>query len=120
MPAHPIGIWLGAARPRMLALIGRLADGWVPSYGYLKEPELLEGNGRIDEAARAAGRDPAAIRRVLNAGLMESDQLVDLAVNVGMDTFLVADEPDEMRAFMAEVAPRVREEVEARRSRRAD
>src|SRR2546430_1939392 len=26
-PAHPIGIWLGAYRPRMLALIGRLADG---------------------------------------------------------------------------------------------
>jgi len=120
VPAHPIGIWLGAARPRMLALIGRLADGWVPSYGYLKEPELLAGNGRIDEAARAAGRDPAAIRRVLNAGFMEAGQLVDLAVNVGMDTFLVADEPDEMRAFMSEVAPRVREEVEARRSRRAD
>jgi len=120
VPAHPIGIWLGAARPRMLALIGRLADGWVPSYGYLKEPELTAGNGRIDEAARAAGRDPAAIRRVLNAGFMEAGQLVDLVVNVGIDTFLVADEPDEMRAFMSEVAPRVLEEVESKRSRRAD
>src|SRR5216110_185559 len=37
MPKHPIGIWLGAYRPRMLSIIGRLADGWVPSYGYLKE-----------------------------------------------------------------------------------
>jgi len=120
VPAHPIGIWLGAARPRMLALIGRLADGWVPSYGYLKEPELTAGNGRIDDAARAAGRDPAAIRRVLNAGFMETVQLVDLALNVGIDTFLVADEPDEMRAFMSEVAPRVLEEVESKRSRRAD
>jgi len=120
VPAHPIGIWLGAARPRMLALIGRLADGWVPSYGYLKEPELTAGNGRIDEAARAAGRDPAAIRRVLNAGFMEAGQLVDLAVNVGIDTFLIADEPDEMRAFISEVAPRVLEEVESKRSRRAD
>ena len=120
VPAHPIGIWLGAARPRMLALIGRLADGWVPSYGYLKEAELTAGNGRIDEAARAAGRDPAAIRRVLNAGFMEVGQLVDLVVNVGIDTFLVADEPDEMRAFMSEVAPRVLEEVESKRSRRAD
>jgi len=120
VPAHPIGMWLGAARPRMLALIGRLADGWVPSYGYLKEPELTAGNGRIDEAARAAGRDPAAIRRVLNAGFMEAGQLVDLAVNVGIDTFLVADEPDEMRAFMSGVAPRVLEEVESKRSRRAD
>ncbi len=120
VPAHPIGIWLGAYKPRMLSLVGRLADGWVPSYGYIKEPDLVEGNGRIDEAARAAGREPAAIRRVLNAGFMEVGQLVDLAVNVGMDTFLVAEEPDEMRAFMAEVAPRVREEVEARRSHRAD
>ena len=120
VPSHPIGIWLGAYRPRMLALIGRLADGWVPSYGYLKEPELTAGNGRIDEAARAAGRDPAAIRRVLNAGFMEAGQLVDLAVNVGIDTFLVADEPDEMRAFMSGVAPRVLEEVESKRSRRAD
>jgi alkanesulfonate monooxygenase SsuD/methylene tetrahydromethanopterin reductase-like flavin-dependent oxidoreductase (luciferase family) len=120
VPAHPIGIWLGAYRPRMLSLAGRLADGWVPSYGYVKEPDLLHGNERIDAAARAAGREPAAIRRVLNAGFMDAGQLVDLAVNVGMDTFLVADEPDEMRAFMTEVAPRVREEVEARRSRRAD
>src|SRR5690349_11397758 len=120
VPAHAIGIWIGAARPRMLALIGRLADGWVPSYGYLKEADLTAGNGRIDEAARAAGRDPAAIRRVLNAGFMEAGQLVDLAVNVGIDTFLVADEPDEMRAFISEVAPRVLDEVESKRSRRAD
>src|SRR4051812_48247085 len=32
-PAHDIGIWLGAVGPRMLALVGRLADGWVPSSG---------------------------------------------------------------------------------------
>jgi hypothetical protein len=37
-----------------------------------------------------------------------------------MDTFVVPDEPDEMRAFMADVAPRVREQVEAQRSRRPD
>ena len=30
-PAHPIGIWVGAYGPRMLELIGRKADGWVPS-----------------------------------------------------------------------------------------
>src|SRR2546429_668740 len=68
VPAHPIGIWLGAYKPRMLSVIGRLADGWVPSLGYLKPPDLLEANRRIDEAATAADRDPRAIRRVLNAG----------------------------------------------------
>jgi len=120
VPAHPVGIWLGAYRPRMLSLVGRLADGWVPSYGYLKEPELLEAGRRIDEAALAAGRDPRAVRRVLNAGYMDAEQLVALVTKYGIDTFLVTDDPDEMRTFMSEVAPRVREEVEARRSRRPD
>ena len=35
-------------------------------------------------------------------------------------TFLVTDDPDEMRSFMSDVAPRVREEVETRRSRSTD
>ena len=119
LPAHAIGIWLGAYKPRMLSLVGRLADGWVPSYGYLKEPELIAGNQRIDEAARTAGRDPRTIRRVLNAGMMEASQLVSMVVDVGMDTFLVSDDEDEMRTFMKETAPRVREEVAARRARSA-
>jgi alkanesulfonate monooxygenase SsuD/methylene tetrahydromethanopterin reductase-like flavin-dependent oxidoreductase (luciferase family) len=120
VPAHPVGIWVGAYRPRMLSLVGRLADGWVPSFGYLKPPDLLDANRRIDEAAQAAGRDPRAIRRVLNAGMLDAETLVALAVDYGMDTFLIADVPEEMRDFMSDVAPRVQEEVEARRSRRAD
>jgi alkanesulfonate monooxygenase SsuD/methylene tetrahydromethanopterin reductase-like flavin-dependent oxidoreductase (luciferase family) len=119
VPAHPIGIWLGAYKPRMLSLVGRLADGWVPSFGYVKQAELLEGNNRIDEAAKAAGRDPRSIRRVLNAGNQDAETLVALTVDYGMDTFLITDDPDEMRTFMSEVAPRVREEVESRRSRSA-
>jgi alkanesulfonate monooxygenase SsuD/methylene tetrahydromethanopterin reductase-like flavin-dependent oxidoreductase (luciferase family) len=65
-PAHPIGIWLGAFKPRMLRLVGRKADGWVPSLGVLSADELRAGNRRIDEAAEAAGRDPRRIRRILN------------------------------------------------------
>ncbi len=80
VPAHPIGIWIGGS------VIGRLADGWVPSLGYLKPPDLLEGNRRIDEAATAAGRDPRAIRRVLNAGFVDAESLVSLVVDDGMDT----------------------------------
>ena len=120
VPAHPMGIWLGAYRPRMLSIGGRLADGWVPSLGYVKPPDLLEGNRRIDEAAKAAGRDPRSIRRVLNAGEVDAETLVSLVTDHGMDTFLVTDDMDEMRRFMSEVAPRVREEVETRRARRAD
>jgi alkanesulfonate monooxygenase SsuD/methylene tetrahydromethanopterin reductase-like flavin-dependent oxidoreductase (luciferase family) len=65
-PAHPIGIWLGAFRPRMLRLTGRKADGWLPSLGVLSPDELRAGHRQIDEAAEAAGRDPGRIRRVLN------------------------------------------------------
>jgi alkanesulfonate monooxygenase SsuD/methylene tetrahydromethanopterin reductase-like flavin-dependent oxidoreductase (luciferase family) len=117
VPAHPIGIWLGAYKPRMLSLVGRLADGWVPSLGYAKPPDLLEGNRRIDEAAKVAGRDPRSIRRVLNAGMQDAATLVELTVDYGMDTFLVTDDEDEMRTFMKETAPRVHQEVEARRAR---
>jgi alkanesulfonate monooxygenase SsuD/methylene tetrahydromethanopterin reductase-like flavin-dependent oxidoreductase (luciferase family) len=66
LPAHPIGIWLGAFRPRMIRLTGRTADGWLPSLGVLSRDELRAGNQRIDEAAADAGRDPRAVRRILN------------------------------------------------------
>jgi alkanesulfonate monooxygenase SsuD/methylene tetrahydromethanopterin reductase-like flavin-dependent oxidoreductase (luciferase family) len=63
-PAHRIGIWLGASAPRMLDLAGREADGWIAplSTGYETKPEAQD---RIDAAARAAGRDLADIRRVI-------------------------------------------------------
>jgi len=115
-PAHPVGIWLGAYRPRMLSIVGRMADGWVPSLGYMQPDDLSEGNKRIDEAALAAGRDPRAIRRVLNSGDQPADLLVELALEHGMDTFMVGGEdPDAMRRFAAEVAPAVREAVEQAR-----
>lgn len=65
-PAHPIEIWLGAYKPRMLRLTGRKADGWLPSLGYIEPEQLGEGNAIIDEAAEAAGRSPRDIRRLLN------------------------------------------------------
>ena len=65
-PAHPIGIWVGAFKPRMLRLVGRKADGWLPSLGVLSRDELRAGNEQIDAAAEAAGRDPGSIRRILN------------------------------------------------------
>jgi alkanesulfonate monooxygenase SsuD/methylene tetrahydromethanopterin reductase-like flavin-dependent oxidoreductase (luciferase family) len=73
-PAHPIGIWLGAFRPRMIRLVGRKADGWVPSLGPLSREELRTGNARIDEAAHEAGRDPRSIRRIINLQGVIGDQ----------------------------------------------
>lgn len=112
-PAHPIGIWLGAYKPRMLALTGRAADGWVPSLGYLKPEDMDEAGARIDDAARAAGRDPSAIRRVLNVGAnLTAGDFATLALEQGFDTFIVGDAGD---AFVEEVVPRVRELVAAGR-----
>jgi alkanesulfonate monooxygenase SsuD/methylene tetrahydromethanopterin reductase-like flavin-dependent oxidoreductase (luciferase family) len=125
-PAHDIGIWLGAYRPRMLSIIGRLADGWVPSLGYAKPQDLGAGNERIDAAARAAGRDPLAIRRVLNVGLYPDDEtvevLVALATEHGMDTFVLPEDGEDtrvhLRKFTDDVIPRVRERVQKIRESR--
>jgi alkanesulfonate monooxygenase SsuD/methylene tetrahydromethanopterin reductase-like flavin-dependent oxidoreductase (luciferase family) len=117
-PAHPIGIWLGAYKPRMLALVGRAADGWVPSLGYVQPADLLEGNRRIDEAASAAGRDPRSIRRILNAGAdVPVEQFTSLTVEHGMDTYVIGglEDPEALRWFAADVAPAVREAVDKAR-----
>ena len=132
-PAHPIGLWLGAYRPRMLRLIGRSGDGWLPSWGYLKSAaDLSEGNEVIDEAAAASGRDPRSIRRLLNisgrfaprsAGFLQGpveqwvDELAGLAIEHGVDTFiLAADDAGLIERFGAEVAPAAREAVAAIRA----
>jgi alkanesulfonate monooxygenase SsuD/methylene tetrahydromethanopterin reductase-like flavin-dependent oxidoreductase (luciferase family) len=65
-PAHPIGIWVGAFKPRMIRLVGRKADGWLPSLGVLTRDAMRAGHEQIDAAAEKAGRDPGSIRRILN------------------------------------------------------
>ena len=65
-PVHPVGIWLGAYKRKMLQLTGRLADGWLPSLGYASVEELSDMNAVIDDAAADAGRDPGAVRRLFN------------------------------------------------------
>jgi alkanesulfonate monooxygenase SsuD/methylene tetrahydromethanopterin reductase-like flavin-dependent oxidoreductase (luciferase family) len=121
-PAHRIGIWIGAYKPRMLRLTGRKADGWLPSMPYLQPGDLEAGNAAIDEAAGEAGRAPAEIRRLLNvAPAPEStaeavELLTRLAVENGIGTFiLVTDDRAAIERFAAEVAPAVREQVAATR-----
>lgn len=145
-PAHDIEIWLGAYKPRMLRVTGRLADGWLPSLGRTPPGELTAMQGIIDEAAREAGRDPAAVRRLLNVsgvigdvaveerdatgrltgGLTGSvddwvEKIADLATDVGFDTFIfwpsVAD-VRQVEIWSNEVAPGVRAEIDRRRSGR--
>jgi alkanesulfonate monooxygenase SsuD/methylene tetrahydromethanopterin reductase-like flavin-dependent oxidoreductase (luciferase family) len=123
-PVHDISIWVGAFKPRMLRLVGRLGDGWLPTIGGLKPGGLAAGNAIIDAAAAGAGREPTAIRRLLNLGTYEAParemaaELARLALEDGISTFVVtANDPRTMTDFAAEVAPRVREAVEEARLR---
>jgi alkanesulfonate monooxygenase SsuD/methylene tetrahydromethanopterin reductase-like flavin-dependent oxidoreductase (luciferase family) len=115
-PAHDIGIWLGAYKPRMLRITGALADGWVPSLGYLPPEDVPGAMARVDEAAREAGRDPADIRRVYN--LREGAEWEDVAgyaTELGFDTFIFSAE-DDIDRLAGEVIPAVREAVTRRRT----
>ena len=130
-PAHRIGIWLGVYRSRGLALVGRNADGWVPSLGYTNPAALARSSRAIDEAARGAGRDPDDITRILNlggaitGGVRGDDELTGpiehwiatlarWADEIGIDSFVFW-APDgsveQIRRFADEVAPAVRERV---------
>jgi alkanesulfonate monooxygenase SsuD/methylene tetrahydromethanopterin reductase-like flavin-dependent oxidoreductase (luciferase family) len=112
-PAHKVEIWLGVYKPRGLALTGGLADGWLPSN--LPPPVLADGHARIDEAAAKAGRQPSEIRRLYNVGGQVTEgALTELALEHGMDTFILWFEGDvesQLRRFAAEVAPAVRRNV---------
>jgi alkanesulfonate monooxygenase SsuD/methylene tetrahydromethanopterin reductase-like flavin-dependent oxidoreductase (luciferase family) len=118
-PQHPIKIWIGAYKPRMLNLVGRKADGWLPSTPYLQPGDLAAGNAAIDDAAESAGRDPRDIRRLLNIGPAPAEDLTKLAVEDGISTFvLIGDDEAVIRTLAEEIAPAVREQVASERSRR--
>jgi len=112
-PAHPIEIWLGAYKPRMLRLTGSQADGWIPSFGYMKPDEVREAGERVDAAAERAGRDPASVRRAYNFGAPEgpwAETLVGWATDAGIDTFVLwPEDAGEAERFAGEVVPAVRE-----------
>ncbi|MGB6244520.1 LLM class flavin-dependent oxidoreductase [Gordonia sp. (in: high G+C Gram-positive bacteria)] len=128
-PAHPIGITVGAYGPRMLELVGRLCDGWVPSLSYLENgpSDLTAMNATIDEAARRVGRDPARIRRNLNLGGTFADarsgllagppeswahDLATLARDYRINGFIFAtDDADEIETIGTRVAPATRDLV---------
>jgi alkanesulfonate monooxygenase SsuD/methylene tetrahydromethanopterin reductase-like flavin-dependent oxidoreductase (luciferase family) len=126
-PAHDIGIWLGAYGPRMQRIVGRLADGWVPSVPRFPVEELAAARARIDAAASRAGRDPASIRRIANVNGLIADgpvtgylhgppshwieELTRLRDEFGFDGFVLWSEGDmieQISRFALEVAPALR------------
>jgi alkanesulfonate monooxygenase SsuD/methylene tetrahydromethanopterin reductase-like flavin-dependent oxidoreductase (luciferase family) len=125
-PAHPIEIWVGATGPKMLDVIGRKADGWLPSHFYVPPERLSEMQKRIDDGAAQAGRHPATIRRAYNVGGaigermdgrglvgpvgMWVETLTAWTTDLGMDTYIfwaTTDPLRQIRLFAEEVAPAV-------------
>ncbi|MEV4812718.1 LLM class flavin-dependent oxidoreductase [Micromonospora avicenniae] len=138
VPPTPVPLWLGGQRPRMLKVAGRYADGWIsPLNIYVPPAEVPARQQIIDDAARAAGRDPTEIRRVYNVigaigpdsggtGLVGDarlwvDTLTRWAVDLGFDTFIfwpTTSPRAQLRAFADRVAPAVREQVREIREQR--
>lgn len=134
VPVHDIEIWFGVYGLRGCRLLGRVADGWIPSLGRSSIAELDSRHRIIDEAALEAGRDPATIRRLVNIGGVIGegandgpwkgpveqwvDQLTDLVRNHGFDTFVFwpEDDPVDQINCLREVAIQVREAVAAERA----
>lgn len=134
VPAHEIEIWFGVYGPKACQLLGRVADGWIPSLGRSSLEELDSRHEVIDEAAIEAGRDPAAIRRLLNIGGTITngpsdgslngprdqwvEKLTDLTRNHGFDTYIFwpEDDPLDQIPRFVEVADQVRESVAAERN----
>ncbi|MFF0223318.1 LLM class flavin-dependent oxidoreductase [Streptomyces sp. NPDC004629] len=132
-PAHDIGIWVGAYKPRMLRLTGRKADGWLPTLGYLQNPGMTEALKIIDDAALEGGRRPDDIRRLLNLldvdfsatsrsylhGPPEQwvDELLPLILEHGFSAFFIGgDDPRLIRTFGEEVGPALRAAVARERA----
>ncbi len=138
VPAHDIEIWFGVYGPRACHLLGRVADGWIPSLGRSSLEELDSRHEIIDEAAVEAGRDPAAIRRLLNIGGAITngptggslngppdqwvEKMTDLTRNHGFDTYIFwpEDDPLDQIPRFVEVANQVRESVGDLSGRRTD
>jgi alkanesulfonate monooxygenase SsuD/methylene tetrahydromethanopterin reductase-like flavin-dependent oxidoreductase (luciferase family) len=130
VPPEPIEVWVGSQGPRMLAVTDRSGDGWVcPLNIYVGPEDVPERQAIIDDAARAAGRDPRKVRRISNVigviggpgrtglvGPVEAwaDALAAWAVDLGFDTFVfwpLSDAPAQLQAFASEVVPAVRARV---------
>ncbi|MBQ1048751.1 LLM class flavin-dependent oxidoreductase [Micromonospora sp. C51] len=134
----PVPLWVGAQKRRMLTLVGRHADGWIsPLNIYVPPTDVPSRQAIIDEASRAAGRDPARVRRIYNVigavgpyrgatGLVGDvnlwvNTLTEWAVELGFDTFVfwpISAAAAQVELFANEVAPAVRERVRVVRGRR--
>ena len=138
MPAHAIGIWVGAVGERMLHLTGRLADGWAaPIVSYLPCERWGWAQEVIDNAACEAGRESSEVVRIANivgtianhggsthlhgsaplegTSTYWTQMLVSLALELRFDALVFWPQEmsrEQVERFAHEIAPAVREAVE--------
>ena len=107
-----VPIWLGAYKPRMLRLIGRSADGWLPSLAYMKPGDLAAATRRSTRRprapaatrARSAGCSTSAAPAPTDRSAATSGRGARLALEDGVGSFIVdRRRPAVLRRF-AEVA----------------
>jgi probable F420-dependent oxidoreductase len=80
-PTHRIPIWLGTYGNRALAVTGRLADGWIPSHGFVPPDQVPGMRERVLTAAREAGRNPDELTCVYNLEIRVGDGAADDVVS---------------------------------------
>lgn len=135
LPVHGVEIWFGVYGPKACQLLGKVADGWIPSLGRTPVAELATRHSIIDEAAGASGRDPASIRRLVNVsgritdGASEGhlvgpksqwvDEVAELVLIHGFDTFIFwpQENPVTQTGQFSELAEEVRTVVEQERGK---
>lgn len=84
-PRKTIPVYVASLQEKAIGEIGRLADGWLPTFWPYRH--LRDGIELIARGARAAGRDPAAIEVAPFVGVVPFD---DTAMARGMLKPLVA------------------------------
>ncbi|HEX2089185.1 MAG TPA: LLM class flavin-dependent oxidoreductase [Actinomycetota bacterium] len=76
-PDTPIPIWLGVYGKRALTLVGRLADGWIPSMGFAPPERVTSLRDRVRRSAGAAGRDPDTLTYAYNIPVLVQEDARD-------------------------------------------
>ncbi|WP_157254095.1 LLM class flavin-dependent oxidoreductase [Nonomuraea typhae] len=88
-PERRIPIWLGTFGPRALAVTGRLADGWIPSYSFAGPAKVKLMREQVMKAAAEAGRAPEEITCAYNVAIrVEAGAEPDASTLAGSPAFL--------------------------------
>jgi probable F420-dependent oxidoreductase len=102
----PPDVWLGGRAPSELRRVGRLGDGWLPSFSTPAEAE--EGRAQVEEAAAKAGRtiDPEHWGALVLYGERELPEALSALLSTrrpGKDPGeVVAQGPDRLRLRLGE------------------